>query len=145
MVATLLWGRLAFGIDLLDLAHPVLFGFAVASDGRLDRVRSGFLLAVAFVRYRHAWALGNMLEYPSGSIRASSCRSRSSPAGSADLLGARRRPGASALRARRPGGGAWPEIGMCLGLALGLPRASASFFLHVFERLARTQATLALT
>ena len=47
----------------MHLVHPMLFVLAVpvtiASVGSL-----GFLLAVAFVRYRSAWALGNALEYP---------------------------------------------------------------------------------
>jgi ABC-2 type transport system permease protein len=62
MVTTLLWGWLFFGVDL-SIAHPVLFGLSivatVVSIGML-----GFLLAVTFVRYRTAWALGNMFEYP---------------------------------------------------------------------------------
>ena len=64
MVATLLWGHFVFGIAM-HLVHPLLFVVAVpvtiASVGAL-----GFLLAVAFVRYRPAWALGNALEYPCG-------------------------------------------------------------------------------
>jgi ABC-2 type transport system permease protein len=43
--------------------HPLLFVLsvpaAVLSIGAL-----GFLLAVSFVRYRFAWALGNLFEYP---------------------------------------------------------------------------------
>jgi ABC-2 type transport system permease protein len=62
MAATLLWGWLAFGIDL-HVSDPLAFVLAipatVISIGAL-----GFLLAVAFVRFRQAWALGNMLEYP---------------------------------------------------------------------------------
>jgi len=62
MIATLLWGRFVFGIEL-HLVHPLLFVLAVpvtiASVGAL-----GFLLSVACVRYRSAWALGNALEYP---------------------------------------------------------------------------------
>jgi ABC-2 type transport system permease protein len=62
MVATLLWGHFVFGIAL-HLVHPLLFVIAVpvtiASVGAL-----GFLLGVAFVRFRQAWALGNALEYP---------------------------------------------------------------------------------
>ena len=62
MVATLLWGRLLFGIDL-TIEHPLIFVLSipatVISIGTL-----GFLLAVAFVRHRAAWALGNMFEYP---------------------------------------------------------------------------------
>ena len=62
MAATLAWGWLFFGIPL-QVGDPVAFFLAipatVISIGAL-----GFLLAVAFVRFRQAWALGNMLEYP---------------------------------------------------------------------------------
>jgi ABC-2 type transport system permease protein len=62
MASTLLWGWLVFGIEL-TIESPVAFVLAipatVVSIGAL-----GFLLAVAFVRFRQAWALGNMLEYP---------------------------------------------------------------------------------
>jgi ABC-2 type transport system permease protein len=62
MIATLLWGHFVFGIAM-HLVHPLLFVLAVpvtiASVGAL-----GFLLSVACVRYRSAWALGNALEYP---------------------------------------------------------------------------------
>jgi ABC-2 type transport system permease protein len=62
MVATLLVSRFAFGVDL-PFEQPLLLGVAlvvtVVSIGAL-----GFLLAVSFVRYRTAWALGNLLEYP---------------------------------------------------------------------------------
>jgi ABC-2 type transport system permease protein len=62
MTATLLWGRLVFGIDV-HVAHPLLFALAIpatiVSIGML-----GFLLSVCVVRYRTAWALGNAFEYP---------------------------------------------------------------------------------
>ena len=62
MAATLLWGRVLFGIGV-HIAHPAWFALAVAativSIGML-----GFLLSVSVVRYRTAWALGNALEYP---------------------------------------------------------------------------------
>jgi ABC-2 type transport system permease protein len=62
MAATLLWGRLLFHIHV-HIVHPLLFCVGtvvtVVSIGLF-----GFLLAVAFVRYRTAWALGNLLEYP---------------------------------------------------------------------------------
>jgi ABC-2 type transport system permease protein len=62
MTATLLWGRFVFGIEL-RLDDPAAFVLAVpatvASIGAL-----GFLFAVLFVRFRQAWALGNMFEYP---------------------------------------------------------------------------------
>jgi ABC-2 type transport system permease protein len=62
MISTLLWGRFVFGIGF-EVGDPLAFVLAVpatvVSVGAL-----GFLLAVAFVRFRQAWALGNMLEYP---------------------------------------------------------------------------------
>jgi ABC-2 type transport system permease protein len=62
MFATLLWGRLLFGIEL-HIAHPFLFAVAVPATV-LAIGMLGFLLSVTVVRYRTAWALGNALEYP---------------------------------------------------------------------------------
>jgi len=62
LFATLLWGWLLFGIDV-TIVHPLQFALSVPvtvlSFGAL-----GFLFAVCFVRFRAAWALGNMFEYP---------------------------------------------------------------------------------
>jgi ABC-2 type transport system permease protein len=62
LLATLALGRFVFGIEL-TIEHPVAFGLgvvgAVTSFGAL-----GFLFAVSFVRFRAAWALGNLFEYP---------------------------------------------------------------------------------
>jgi ABC-2 type transport system permease protein len=62
LVATLALGRLVFGIEL-TVEHPLAFALAVfgcvISFGSL-----GFLFAVSFVRFRAAWALGNLFEYP---------------------------------------------------------------------------------
>ncbi len=62
MAATLFWGRLLFGIGV-SVEHPLLFAVSVLATV-LAIGSAGFLLAVSFVRYRAAWALGNMLEYP---------------------------------------------------------------------------------
>jgi ABC-2 type transport system permease protein len=62
MVATLLWGWLVFGIDI-QIGDPLAFALAVPATV-LSIGALGFLLAVMFVRFRQAWALGNMLEYP---------------------------------------------------------------------------------
>jgi ABC-2 type transport system permease protein len=60
--ATLLYGHFLFGIEL-EVVHPLQFGIAilgtVLSFGAL-----GFVFAVTFVRFRAAWALGNLFEYP---------------------------------------------------------------------------------
>jgi ABC-2 type transport system permease protein len=62
MGATLFWGRVLFGIGV-TIEHPLLFVLSVLATV-LAIGMAGFLLAVSFVRYRQAWALGNMLEYP---------------------------------------------------------------------------------
>ncbi len=62
MVATLIWGRVLFGIDI-SIVHPLLFAIAVPAT-ILSIGMLGFLLSVTVVRYRTAWALGNVLEYP---------------------------------------------------------------------------------
>jgi ABC-2 type transport system permease protein len=62
MVTTLAWGRFAFGIDL-TIEEPVLFALAVPAT-LLSIGALGFLMAVAFARFRAAWAIGSMTEYP---------------------------------------------------------------------------------
>ena len=62
LVATLIWGRVLFGIEV-QIASPL--GFAAALVVTLASLATfGFLLSVTVVRYRTGWALGNLLEYP---------------------------------------------------------------------------------
>lgn len=62
LAATLLLGRFAFGIEL-TVEQPVVFGLAIVG-AVLSFGSLGFLFAVSFVRFRAAWALGNLFEYP---------------------------------------------------------------------------------
>jgi ABC-2 type transport system permease protein len=62
MAATLLWGRFVFGIDL-PVDQPVMLALAIPA-ALLSIGALGFLIAVAFARFRYAWALGSMTEYP---------------------------------------------------------------------------------
>lgn len=62
MAATLFWGRFLFGIHI-HVVHLLLFCIAIPATV-LSIGMLGFLLSVTVVRYRTAWALGNMLEYP---------------------------------------------------------------------------------
>jgi ABC-type multidrug transport system, permease component len=62
IVATLAWGVLLFGMPLeatFPLILPLSLAAAIVSLGAL-----GMLIATTFVLYRHANALGNLLEYP---------------------------------------------------------------------------------
>jgi ABC-2 type transport system permease protein len=62
MATTLLWGRVVFGIEL-TIEHPLLLAASIPAT-ILSIGALGFLMAVAFARYRNAWALGAMTEYP---------------------------------------------------------------------------------
>jgi len=62
IVATLAWGFLLFGMPIqatYPLILPLSLLAAIVSLGSL-----GMLIATTFVLYRHANALGNLLEYP---------------------------------------------------------------------------------
>jgi ABC-2 type transport system permease protein len=143
MAATLLWGRIVFGIPL-HLAHPWLFALAVPTVV-LSLALLGLLLASTFVLYRNANAMANLLEYPvwiaSGLVFSISIL----PAWSHPISWAL--PpywGILALRRAAFGGDAWTPI--LLSLLLGaLAVALATYTLRLFEHLARARATLALT
>lgn len=142
LTATLLWGRVAFGIDV-PLEHPFLFAVAlvatVVSIGSL-----GFLLAVSFVRYRTAWALGNMLEYPVWLVGGFLVP--------ISLLPEWVRPlswilaptwGVDAVREAALGGSPLVEVGLCLALGLGYVVAGG-LVLDLALRAARRDGSLAL-
>ena len=143
MVATLLWGWLAFGIPL-HVTDPLAFVLAipatVVSVGAL-----GFVLAVLFVRFRQAWALGNMLEYPVWLIAGFLVP--------LSLLPAWVRPiswmlaptwGIRAIRGAALGGPAWGDIGMSL-LVGGAYVLLGILLVHRALYAARGKGTLALT
>jgi ABC-2 type transport system permease protein len=60
--ATLVYGHFLFGIEI-SVEHPLLFAVAVVGTV-LSFGALGFVFAVTFVRFRAAWALGNLFEYP---------------------------------------------------------------------------------
>ena len=62
LAATLVWGRLVFGVPL-HFVHPWLFALAlVATVFSLGLM--GLVLASTFILYRYANAMSNLLEYP---------------------------------------------------------------------------------
>ena len=144
MVATLLWGRFVFGIEL-TVEQPLAVRALDPGDAILSIGTLGFLLAVAFVRYRFAWALGNVLEYPVWLICGFLVPLTLLP----DWV----RPiswllaptwGMRAIRESALGGSPLPDIAICLALAVayharGVARSTAS------SRAARARASLSLT
>jgi ABC-2 type transport system permease protein len=143
LVATLVWGRVLFGVPL-HFAHPWAFALALPTVV-ISLSLLGMLLASTFVLYRNANAMSNLLEYPvwiaSGLVFSTS------------ILPGWSRPfswilppywGILALRHAAFGGNAWVPIGMSLLLG-GISVGIATFTLRWFEHLARARATLALT
>ena len=143
MAATLVWGRLVFGIDL-HLAHPWLFALALPATV-IALGLMGLVLASTFILYRHANALSNLLEYPvwiaSGLVFSTS------------LLPIWTRPiswalppywGILAIRHAALGGAVWGPLGMVVLLGIASIVISTLTF-RWFEHAARARATLSLT
>jgi ABC-2 type transport system permease protein len=143
LFATLLWGRVFFGVPL-HLAHPLAFAVAVPA-AILSLGLMGLLMASSFILYRHANALSNLLEYPVWLATGLLFPIALLPGWVAPLSWLLApRWGIEAIRHAATGGESWFPIALCgaTGIAyFGL----AALFLRVFERAARARATLALT
>jgi ABC-2 type transport system permease protein len=143
MGTTLLFGWLVFGIDL-HFEDPLAFVLAVPAT-LLSIGALGFLIAVAFARYRNAWALGAMSEYPVWLV----CGFLVPLALLPDWV----RPiswflaptwGMRAIRAAANGGSPWAEIGMCFVLGAAYVVIGVLVTNRVL-RAARARASLSLT
>ena len=143
MATTLLWGRLLFGINF-PLEEPLLFALAVPAT-LLSIGALGFLIAVAFARYRTSWALGSLTEYPIWLICGFLVPLTLLP----DWV----RPiswvlaptwGMSAIRESSTGGTPLPDVAMCF--ALGAVYVTMGVLLtETVLRAARAKASLSLT
>jgi ABC-2 type transport system permease protein len=143
MAATLAWGWLVFGIPV-HIGDPLAFVLAVPatviSIGAL-----GFLLAVAFVRFRQAWALGNMLEYPVWLISGFLVPLTLFPDWVRPISWALAPTwGITAIREASVGGAPYGDIGTALALGV-LYTVAGIFLVNRALRSARRQATLSLT
>ncbi|HEY0414907.1 MAG TPA: ABC transporter permease [Gaiellaceae bacterium] len=143
LTATLLWGKLAFGIPF-HLAHPWLFAVAVPA-AVVGLGLFGLLIASTFVLYRAANALANMLEFPIAlvcgvMVPLSILPGWSSPIGwvLAPTWGVR------AIKRAALGGDAVTPILMCLALG-AVYVVLGAFFIRIMERRALQRATLSLT
>ncbi len=142
MIATLLWGRLLYGIRL-DFADPV--GFAVAAPGCvLGLGMFGLLLASTFVLLRNANALANTMEYPIWLVSGMLVPITVLPGWTGPVAAVLPTTwGARAVREAATGGPVWPSLATCLAISLGCLVLGA-FAMTYVERRARTTATLAL-
>jgi len=143
MAATLLWGRLAFGISL-HVAHPLLFGLAVVATV-MSIGMAGFLLAVTFVRYRTAWALGNLLEYPVWLVCGFLVPISLFP-GWVRPISWLLAPtwGMRAIREGATGSGSYVDVAVCAAIGAGYAIIGALVVGRLLQA-ARERATLALT
>jgi ABC-2 type transport system permease protein len=143
IVATLIWARVLFGIHV-PVAHPVPFALGIL--GIVVAIGSlAFLLGVAFVRSRRAWALGAASEYPVWLVCGFLVP--------ISLLPHWVRPiswvlgptwGMRAIHDGAFGGQAWPAVGMCFALA-AVYVAFGVVLLDTVLDSARRKATLSLT
>lgn len=143
IVATLLWARLLFGIHV-PVEHPLPFALGIV--GIVLTIGSlGFLMAVAFVRSRRAWAIGALTEYPIWLVCGFLVP--------ISLLPGWVRPvswvlgptwGMRAIHAGAFGGPAWSDVGVCFALALGYVAVGALLLGRMVDG-ARRSATLSLT
>jgi ABC-2 type transport system permease protein len=143
MAATLLWGRFVFGINV-PVEHPALMALAIPAT-LLSIGALGFLIAVAFARFRYAWAIGSMTEYPIWLICGFLVPLTLLPSWVAPISWVLAPTwGMNAIRQASTGGTPLPDVAMCVLLgvvyvAIGVLGTNAVL------RAARAKASLSLT
>jgi ABC-2 type transport system permease protein len=143
LAATVLWGRLFFGVPL-HFVHPAAFVLAIP-DAVFALGLMGLFMGSSFILYRNANALSNLLEYPVWIATGLLFPVALLPGwvGPISWLLA---PtwGIEAIRHAALGGSVWFPMFMCAAVGavyFGL----AAVFLRFFERAARNRATLSLS
>lgn len=143
VVATIVWDRYVFGIDLQVESWPFFLAGVLLSALTIAEI--GFLLAVTAVRYRTSWALGAALEYPGWLLCGFVIPLELLP----DVL----RPfsyalpttwAVEAMRVAAVGGAPWRELGLCLAVGTAYAVLAAVLGVRLIDS-ARRNATLALT
>ncbi len=141
--STLLWGWLLFGITV-PVASPLAFALSILVS-IFSIALLGFLLSVAVVRYRTAWAMGNLLEYPGWLLCGFLVPLTLFPTWVTWISYALPPTwGMAAIRASAAGRSPWLDIALCLGIGLAYGGVGALISETVL-RSARRHATLALT
>ncbi|MFD4790021.1 ABC transporter permease [Streptomyces sp. NPDC058459] len=143
MVATLLWGWLVFDVQLHVADVP---GFVVSVLlSVVSMAMIGFLLSVTVVRYRTAWALGNLLEYPGWLLCGFFVPLSVFPDWVSPISYALPPTwGVRAVREAAVGTSPWAALAACVALSLCYGGA-ATLLSSTVLRSARKHATLSLT
>jgi ABC-2 type transport system permease protein len=144
LATSMLYVRVLYGVPLdVDdwFAFIVSVPVGIVSIGML-----GFLLGAAFVRYRSAWAVGNLLEFPVWTICGLVIPIAILPVWVGPVAWVFAPTwGMNALRAAALGGSSpWDDVAMCLVLTVAYG-AFGALLLRVFLRSARRRGTLALS
>ncbi len=144
LTATLLWGRLFFGVPL-ELDNPWLFAASIPATV-ISLGLLGLVLASTFILYRHANAMANLLEYPVWLVTGLLVPLSLLPAWVEPLSWVLAPSwGVNAIRGSALGTGEPGEAAaMCLALGV-VYLAIGAVFLQLFEHLARARAALSLT
>jgi ABC-2 type transport system permease protein len=144
LVASLLYTWLLFGVSL-DVANWAAFAIAVPA-AILSMGMLGFMLGAAFVRFRAAWAVGNLFEFPVWTICGLLIPIAVLPAWVEPVSWVFAPTwGMNALRDAALGSDSpWDDVAMCIGLSVAYG-AIGALLLRVFLLAARRRATLALT
>lgn len=143
LVATLVWGRLAFGIPI-SIDQPLVFIVAAVATA-VGISLMGFLLAVSAVRYRGAWALGTALEMPIWLVCGFLIPIATLPSW-VEPISWLLPPtwGVAAVHDAAFGGTPWRNIGICLAVSAVYGVLAALLARRLVDS-ARAHATLALT
>jgi ABC-2 type transport system permease protein len=144
LAASLLYTRLLYGVSLgIEdwLAFCVAAPVAILAVGML-----GFMLGAAFVRFRAAWAVGNLFEFPVWTICGLLIPIAVLPVWVEPISWAFAPTwGMNAMRDAALGGSSpWDDVAMCLALSVVYGALGAGL-LRYFLRSARRRGTLALT
>ncbi len=141
--STLLWGWLLFDISV-PVADPLLFVVSVVVS-IMSIALIGFLLSVSVVRYRTAWALGNMLEYPGWLLCGFLVPLTLFPTWAVWISYALPPTwGMEAIRLSAAGESPWTQVLVCMGLGI-LYGVVGALLSETVLLSARRHATLSLT
>ena len=144
LAASLIYTRFLYGVSL-GIQDWFAFGVS-AFVGILAIGMLGFMLGAAFVRFRAAWAVGNLFEFPVWTICGLLIPIAVLPAWIEPISWVFAPTwGMNALRESALGTGSpWGDIGMCLLLSV-VYCALGAVVLRYFLRSARRRGTLSLT
>ena len=143
VVATILWERLVFGLELEIHSWPLFVVSVLMAAATLALF--GFFLSVTAVRYRTSWSLGAALEYPGWLLCGFLVPLAMLPVWIQPLSWAIPTTWAmSGVREAATGGSPWVDLAVCALIGAGYAVVASYLGRRLIDS-ARRHATLALT